>query len=123
MPFSFQTVDYTTATSTTTTRTTTTTARPSTTSYTTQPLIRHSDPPVAIINNVKKFMRYYIPPEVQITHSQSLKLARSVAADPKKKKSDADSGISIDDDVFIGAGGPRNMRSDKKEEEEEEKES
>lgn len=55
----------------TTTVTTDSTTTTSTTPSTTLPISRQSDTPI-IVNNVHKFMRYQIPPEVKITHDLSV---------------------------------------------------
>ena len=58
-------------------------------------------------NNVKKFMRYHIPPEVKITHGLKMSSKRTAASAAKGGGGQAQIATAL------SHGGPRNMRSEK----------
>ena len=62
-----------------------------------------SDSPLVTANNVKKFMRYHIPPEVKITHGLKMSSKRTASA----------KGGEAQIATALSHGGPRNMRSEK----------
>ena len=69
------------------------------------PLLQ-SDSPLIVANNVKKFMRYHIPPEVKITHGLKMSSKRTASA---AKGGGGQAQIA----TALSHGGPRNMRSEK----------
>ena len=65
------------------------------------PPLLQSDSPLIVENNVKKFMRYHIPPEVKITHGLRMSSNSGGAG------GEGEAQIA----TTLSNGGPRNMRS------------
>ena len=71
-----------------------------------QKVISQSDSPLVVANNVKKFMRYHIPPEVKITHG--LRMSNGGGGGRHAGETQIAS--------MLSNGGPRNMKSEEEEE-------
>ena len=67
------------------------------------PPLLQSDSPLIVENNVKKFMRYHIPPEVKITHG--LRMSSNSGDGAGGGEGEAQIATTLSN------GGPRNMRS------------
>ena len=95
-----------------------TSPRPTFVPSTTTAISRQSDVPI-FENNVQKFMRYQIPPEIKITHSLHVpKFATSEAAPITRDNNLVEGGDDRHDaDIgsAFGPAGPRNIRRKRKE--------